>query len=61
MCFKMTHKPMVRQGEKGWQGEGQWTYAVTVAVPTGDTVKIEATAKGHPGNPGVKIVTWTNA
>lgn len=37
---------------------GQWTYATTVAVAAGDTVKIEATAKGHPGNPGLKTMPW---
>ena len=37
---------------------GQWTYATTVGVASGQTVKIEATAKDHPGNPGVKTMPW---
>jgi len=38
--------------------DGQWAYAATAAVASGQTVKIEATAKGHPGNPGVKTMPW---
>ena len=38
--------------------DGKWTYAATTVVVAGETVTIEATAKDHPGNPGVKTMPW---
>jgi hypothetical protein len=38
--------------------DGKWTYAATVAATAGETVTIEATAKGRPGNPGSLALPW---
>ncbi len=46
--------------EKGFAVEsapnsGVWGYAATVAIPTGNSVRVEATAKDRPGHMGVKV------
>ena len=40
---------------------GAWRYTATAAVAAGQSVTIEATATDHPGHPGAKLTTWTQA
>lgn len=48
---------LVEQGPAVF-ADGRWTYATTVAVPAGQTVTIEATAKDRPGHIGDLAISW---
>jgi hypothetical protein len=48
---------VLEQGAAVLTGE-KWTYTATVAVPVGEAVTIEATAKDRPGHTGALIKPW---
>jgi len=52
VVLRHTDDTVIEQGKTVKVGNG-WEYTATTVVPVGQAIKIEATAKDHPGNEGM--------